>query len=421
MAAEKAKQFLECSYRIEPTSRTLVAPGYSLFELTDALEPKRLEDFAANVQISENSTERSKKVSASFGIEGNYYAFSGAAEASLEHFNASKTKTIRADHDLYALRYVCQADVLDCSEIITPQVVKFVKKSKPEKIVKKLGHFYATEVTLGGHLQLTRIIKARAEDSADSLAAKIEATYTAALIGSVKANAKGSTEDKRSITGREETCTLSVQGGDVSSWLAFDGTAESKAACQKAWSDSIDDASLFPLKMQLSPIWEAFEEHDELVDKAAELKKYLISKWEAEYKRVAEMSKQNAKKIPLCGTKKIMAALDKAESKLEPIYRYAHGFLQKNIKEHKDTKRNKMADEGAGFNLKNIRKLKKSLASGEISKKGVVKDLRHYEKKCIEYHKDFTDWGGHVNSYAAQCHAKGQKIFSETLDAVLLC
>ena len=177
MAAEKTAQFLQCAYIIDPKSSTLVSPSMKLFDLEDMDAPKSMPDFDGSVEITENSMERSSKVSASFSLEGSYFAFSGAAQASLDLHNASNEKTIRANHTLNAVKYKAHTNVLDYGEVFRPAVIKYVKEHSGEDIEKKLGHFYATSVTLGGTLHLTRIIKAASSDTASSLKAKIEASY----------------------------------------------------------------------------------------------------------------------------------------------------------------------------------------------------------------------------------------------------
>ena len=178
MAAEKtAHTFLRCAYRIDPSSSTLVSPSINLFDLEDVDAPISLPEFVNNLEITENSMDRSTKVSASFSLEGSYLAFSGAAEASLEMHSASTEKTIRADHTLYAVKYKALSNVLDYGEVLRADVIKFVRDNTVEKIEKALGHFYATEVTLGGTLHLTRIIKATSSDTASSLRTSIEASY----------------------------------------------------------------------------------------------------------------------------------------------------------------------------------------------------------------------------------------------------
>ena len=295
-AAEKAKQFLQCGYRIDSSSPSLVAPTNNLFMLKEDVKPMELPKVSSNTEITDDSCERSKKVSTSFGIEGRYHAFSGAAEMSLEKYNASKTKTIRADHDLYAIKYVFQNNVLNYSDVLRDDVVQFCKNAKPAKIAKRLGHFYATEVTLGGTMSLTRIIAARSDDTASSLRASIEGSYGNVLVASVKAKASGGSKLESSLGSRSETCDMEITGGDVKHWLQFDGTDKSRATCHTAWAAGIEDHSLYPLKMRLAPIWEALEEHSELVGKAKELKTHLLSNWQSEYDRIKAMKKRGATK-----------------------------------------------------------------------------------------------------------------------------
>jgi len=292
-AQAKARQHLQSAYRIDPESSSLVGTSKPVFLMQGEIVVSAMNKFKDSVQISENSADRSNEVSKSAGIEGNFFAFSGAAEASLEKQNSSTAKTIRADHDLAFIKYVCTSDDYDYSKVLTEQVVVFLKESPVEQIEKTLGHFYCTEVTLGGNMQLTRIIKAYSEDTASSMRASIEASYNVALVGGVKANASAGSKQQKTLDGREETISMTVEGGDVTAWLAFTGTPESKEACQTAWAKGITDQSLYPMGYRLSPIWEALERRAGLEAKAAELKKHLLSKWKADFDRVSRLSKRS--------------------------------------------------------------------------------------------------------------------------------
>ena len=283
---EHMKNFLANSWRTDPESQVLLSPGNQIFNFSDGdTSMIKIPDFKSTLTISENSSQRSKSTSASFGVEASYGAFSGAASASLTVSGGTEQSSLYVNHNLYANKWKGTIKVFEYAPLLRPEVVNLVKKRAPADVVKHLGHFFATSVTIGGHMQLTRVVKKKSSDSALSIRSEVKASYGMALV-SVTASASASHAETSHMSGREESTTLSVRGGDVAAWLAYDG--KNMAECQTKWASNITDDDMHGLDFELRPLWEAFEEHPDLKDQAAALKKYIKDEWARAEKAVQD-------------------------------------------------------------------------------------------------------------------------------------
>jgi len=234
--------------------------------------------FETALTISNNSIEHAHKVAASFGVEGSYGAFSGSASASLEAAGGSEKSTMRCNHDLFFYKSKSSLSILDYADHLRPQVVKFVKRKSAEQIVRKLGQFFATEISFGGQMRVARMIEAKKSDTSRSMHAEVQASYGKALF-SASASASASASNKEIVSNRKENVNISVRGGDMRHWAAFNGNNHGE--CQSKWAASITDEELYPVEVNICPLWELFEDSDDkaLVSKAHEIEAYLTRTW----------------------------------------------------------------------------------------------------------------------------------------------
>lgn len=145
-------------------------------------------------------------------------------------------------------------------------------------------------------MQVSRIINVNESDSASSMRGKITASYNSCL-ASISGSVEASKETAETMGGRTENVAITVRGGDQKCWLAFSNAPEgepgSHSVCQANWADSLDGSEMYPLEMELVPIWKAFQGEDpELRDKAKELQSFLQTKlWPTELAAVTEKIK----------------------------------------------------------------------------------------------------------------------------------
>lgn len=138
-----AKALICCGFAADSSSPTLISDTMSLFD-SDKLKMtlKQMAGFSTRVTISEDSVAYAKDTAASFKVSGAYAGFAAAAEASLEKRASGSSKTLRVNHDLFAVQWHATTDLFDYSVALRAGVVKFVKNSSPETIVKRIGHFF---------------------------------------------------------------------------------------------------------------------------------------------------------------------------------------------------------------------------------------------------------------------------------------
>jgi len=92
---------------------------------------------------------------------------------------------------------------------------------------------------------------------------------------SIQGSASGSKKTSRMSDGTSVTEEWSSYGGDSSIWAKLKTDLSNKAEIQQEWAQSLNDATMMPSKMQLSPIWFLAGNYD----KRNEIKNFLQNKW----------------------------------------------------------------------------------------------------------------------------------------------
>jgi hypothetical protein len=125
----------------------------------------------------------------------------------------------------------------------------------------------------------------RSTDTELALQASIEASFSS-LAGAASASFSGSSSQSAQVDNRAARVKLSVLGGDTRVWLSLNG--DNQDDLQRQWAASLSRKNLFPLNLRLVPIWDLLEDPEANPAKAAELKQYMLKKWEDEAARVPQ-------------------------------------------------------------------------------------------------------------------------------------
>lgn len=294
---------MDTGYRIDPSSPTMVSATMPLFTLRSPVRIIPYPDFESEDFISDDSRTHGERRAASLQVSGCRMGFQAAAEANLESRNQSEYRCIRADQNRYAIKYHVVNDVPDFSTILRPEVVSFVRNNTADAIVRRFGHFYAQRVELGGHLHVSRIIESESSDSAVSMTASISASFNG-VVGSASLTGGFDSFSETSLVRRAQNVSIRVLGGNPQVFLRMtEATAQS---CIDTWANSIEDTELYPLKMDLFPIWEAFSGHSQLRTKANQIETYIRRGWQQAFASIPSSPR------PVRSTPKsrVMARLD---------------------------------------------------------------------------------------------------------------
>lgn len=217
-------------------------------------------------------------------MSGTYGAFSAAASVSTDFISNAHVKTCRVDKMVTAQKYLVTQKIFNLKEYLHPHIKEYLLHKPPERIVSRIGQFYAQRITLGGVLQTTSIVEMTEEDTTASVAATLEASY--GLVNIISGSAEGS----RNTTSFSSTSKMStrwkVLGGDSRLWLQLGSRDTNIRAIQKEWAESVSDDSLHPIGYTLRPIWELLEDLDS--NKASQLQEFLERKWLTEEAQIPE-------------------------------------------------------------------------------------------------------------------------------------
>lgn len=274
--------YVAFSWRIDPSQPFLVGPGRLLFDYADDDVTTRLIPKLNKEEITSSGVRGfASEVSAQVGISGGYNwgteAFSGAANASFQSMTSAHVKQFRYDSYTTVQYQHISATPLFPFEKLRPDAKRLLLNGSVSQIVKILGEFYTTSAYLGGIYQETVTMDKRATDTEASLQASITANYKG-LSGAAGASLSGGASTSAMVGNRAAKVKLRVLGGDTRKWLAL--TAENHQEIQDAWSHSVTEENLYPVKIRLVPIWELLEDPMANPAKALELQNYLVRRWE---------------------------------------------------------------------------------------------------------------------------------------------
>ena len=289
MQNEKAWEPLLHGFIVDASSPSFLAQGGAVFEIPAGKDYSdyvaiRAKPLSASKQVFSTSEDTaSKKIAASFSVEGSYGAFSGAASMSASRSSDSSIKTVRLDYFTFTRQYeVAAAGKLLTSpeELLAENFKKAVKSHSVEEIEEDFGIFYAKRLDLGGEVRKSYIMQATSKDTEQSISAEVSAEYNGG-VGSAKASATASFSSKRTSNNADMRQEWSSKGGESSVWLKLGLTKDAnEAAVQKEWADTITDDNLYPFNFKLEPLWELVKAVDE--QKGKKFESYLLKKWQVQ-------------------------------------------------------------------------------------------------------------------------------------------
>lgn len=278
LGATPATQLLAYSFTTDPDAPYFTRNQKVIFDFggEEGVDMVALDAADADTIVSEGMEDTVKQVSGKVGIEGSYYAFSGAASVSAESMSQQQVKTVRIDKMIQATKYRVTSKWIYPHRMLTKSAKEFLLNEEPAAIMRNFGVFFATQLTMGGVLQTTYLIEATAEDSKSSLSAQLEASYGTPL-ARVKASAEGTVKTEALNSESNMRSKWSVKGGDASLWLQLQG--DNADTVQKKWADSITDENLAVIKYSLRPVWELLDHAEMNPAKAKELQSFMLKEW----------------------------------------------------------------------------------------------------------------------------------------------
>lgn len=315
---DHAKSLIAFGFTTAADRPSLIAETISLFDLPEDIVSTVSTPFMRTEIISSSSVkETASKFSLEVGIEARYKAFSGTAQTSTERVSSSRVAKLRVDRLVRSEMFRTTIDDLSPHNYLKDSVKEFLLNESPERVVSRLGEFYAEQLTLGGVFQSTHVKDASETDSSTAFSAQVTAKADFLI-----ASAAGSVGTSVSSSEREELKKIStkymVKGGDTTLWLSLGG--RTVADVQRRWAASVTAENLYPIRYKLRPLWMLLKPLN--AAKGAALERFLKAKWEAEDRSIPNLPKVKVtclswSKFNSCGAKMIVP---RADSVSNPSY-----------------------------------------------------------------------------------------------------
>jgi len=268
---------LSHTWRIDSSMPFLLKPGRVIFDEREGdINEVQFNTMDACVISASSTVEFASKFSSSVGISGSYFAFSGAAQASLESVSSEKHKMFRSTNSIKYRHRQLSSQVFDPISRLTPGSKKFLLKSPVHTIHDRMGDFFATEVMLGGVYQIQTVTAMFESESEAAVQADMEVSYDAVAASADASFSVGATSTAKS-TKHSYKSRVKALGGDTSKWLRLDGG--NRKDIQTQWADSVTDENEFPVSFALVPIWHLLDSDDMDIAKARELKNFMVNRW----------------------------------------------------------------------------------------------------------------------------------------------
>jgi len=274
---------LRYSFRVSPNGLNYIDFARQIFTSTskdiDVLTVERVE---TDERITEGSEEKAMSVATDLGVKGNYGVFAASAQTQISRMNKNEVQTVEVEKIVRAQKYKLSAKSMSLSNKLTTSARDALKTWTFKRIVDEIGEFYATEMSLGGEFRTTHVMEKRVADSKNSLTWELDASYSDTLVSSVSGSSTGSITEDTTKSGTKMRTIWRVWGGSSTIWLKL--TKDNRAKIQQKWANSVTDKNLYPLKVQLQPIWNLLKPLN--TTKADKLKKYLETKWSKDAKNL---------------------------------------------------------------------------------------------------------------------------------------
>ena len=275
------------SYKIDMKAPNFIGKSARIFTVSNEMRESATVTANDNIQVyttcRESADTSDHKIGSSANVGGYYGLVHGSASMSLDTSSSENTRTVRLDTFAKAIKYnlSAQGEFRNFPErYLTDDFKEGIKTFDNETIEKKMGHFYALEMSLGGCIQKSYIMDSLESDTKTSVTAELEAKYGVGAWG-VTGGAKGHMEFNRGQNMVNMRTEWRAMGGKTTMWLGEDFSdkdGNSMTEMTKKWAATINDHHLFSFDLDLIPLWELIEKVD--AEKGKKYKEFLTKKWE---------------------------------------------------------------------------------------------------------------------------------------------
>lgn len=297
---EEIWQVLSYGFDIDLSSPSYLTKTTQLFEITHedvSVAPERRFHFSVpEWSNSDEGNTRATKIAADLKLDpavGGHHP--------VGPIDASATMTVGSNHDVKTasrdetVTITKQRVTPSSGFIFSPQTrlhqdvrdaIDATAIEDVRRISERFGIFFARASNLGGMVRRSDTMQMTADDKTGfpgSLELELHGPNPSG--GSLITSGGGSFGTSRTTreNGAELTTDITGAGGDVTVWLgtmsassAEDASAAIDAV-QTAWSESFTDHNLFPVDVEVKPIYELVQDYDQ--EKGDELKRLLTAEW----------------------------------------------------------------------------------------------------------------------------------------------
>lgn len=277
---EAPAEALLYGYIVDSDSPNFVRKKLKLFDVpVDEIPVSPYDTFAGTFECRDTTKAEEESIAASLSVEGSYEGFSGGVDMSATSSKSSTVKTSRCDVSLIARRYQATSTwIIKPQERTRDNVKDFIKTQDPSQIYETLGHFYATQVDLGGRYTLSHFVEMTKYDSTSTIKTELTAQYGVSGLASVGVTTGVSYGTSAYNSASHTKTSIHAEGGDTSIWLGANMKSDADVLrTQQKWRDSFNDDNLFPSGFQLQPIWKLVEKFD--AKKGAVVEARLKEEW----------------------------------------------------------------------------------------------------------------------------------------------
>lgn len=270
---------LSVSWRIDPDETGFVKSSKKIFDLT-AGDQASLSMSSSNTlkQSSTSSKQFAEKSAQRYGLSGTYGAFNAAVQMSSEALTSERHQQYRETRSTLAKTRRLTLSVPHPSSRLNPDVKEFFLSEPVEKIHGQYGDFFATEMTLGGVMEVSVTATMFEGETEDQARTSLEAGYSAISV-SAEASFSASTASRKQIGEKTYHYQAKTHGGHSPIWLGV--TSSNQGSIQAKWAESLTESNEYPIDFKFRPLWELLEGPGMDRAKADELKTHMLDRWQS--------------------------------------------------------------------------------------------------------------------------------------------
>jgi len=266
------------SFKVDSTQPNFIRADQPIFDLgANEVTVIPRGDHNTHSRAYESSKEGSKEASFHFGLSGGAFGLTAAVHASTNSLNKSKKKYVRNDYNIDSCVAIVQMEPLNAHKYLTPQAKDILLQRSPEEILTKIGPYYASSFTLGATFELRVVTEVSNQQQANEFRGSFSVEYNGSF--NLNATLGGSSESKNNSTCTKSTTQVTIAGGDPSIWMSRSKDINTKLA---EWQKTLTPKNMSPIQHKLQYIWDLLDNDEMDRKKAAEVKSYILEKWEKE-------------------------------------------------------------------------------------------------------------------------------------------